>query len=173
MRTSCRSSSRSGPLTLGARAMISPWVGKVEVVVLSLGIVGLREPRTKQPYWIPSSYLDRPRSHRHQGLMFIHTMPGYRKRLEGLQRGQRGEGPHLGRHQSAGSAGHLTSDTTLVFLLTCLFWCDKLKFALCWEDNTGKAEPKTQRSGFYAQHVERCVTLFLSIESTFGSSESH
>ncbi len=86
IRTSCRSRTRSGPLTLGARAIISPWAEKVKVV-LSLGFVGLKEPPTKQPNWSRFSYLARPRSHSHQGLMYIHTMFGYRKGLEGLQGG--------------------------------------------------------------------------------------
>lgn len=47
IRTSCRSRAKSGPLTLRARAMISPWAGKQNVVVLSLGFVGLKEPPDK------------------------------------------------------------------------------------------------------------------------------
>lgn len=70
MRTSCRRSrARVGPLTLGARAMMSPWAGKVKKSCKSFrwDSSGWRISPTKQPNWIPFGYLDRPRSHSHQG----------------------------------------------------------------------------------------------------------
>lgn len=40
----------------------------------SLGFAELEEPRRKQPHGLRFGYLVRPRSHSHQGLMYIHTM---------------------------------------------------------------------------------------------------
>lgn len=59
MRTSCRSRSRSGPLTLGARTMMSPWAGKVKVLSPFCGICWV-EGAPDKPTQLNPLQLSRP-----------------------------------------------------------------------------------------------------------------
>lgn len=99
IRTSCRS--RSGPLSLGACTMLSPRAGEVEVLSPVLwDLQGRRSPRRKQPHRLRFSYLVCPRSHSHQGLMYIHTMLSHGEVFKREDTVGRGHGSHRTNGQS-------------------------------------------------------------------------